>query len=120
GAEAGRIRRGGLGDGRAVLEAFRTGRRWVVGVRGNHDSFEEPESAAAAGMHLLDGSSVTLDGIRLGGVGGVIGNPSKPRMRSEERFMELIRSATGSGIDILVLHEGPEGDDEHARGSRAI
>jgi Icc-related predicted phosphoesterase len=119
-AEPGCIRRGRSGDVLPVWQAFREGRRWVVGVRGNHDILPEGAAAGEAGMYVLNGSSVTLDGLRFGGLGGVIGNPSKPRMRSEERFTEAIRSVVGSGVDVLVLHQGPAGDGASSPGSRAI
>jgi Icc-related predicted phosphoesterase len=119
-AEPGCIRRGRSGDVRPVWEAFQHSRRWVVGVRGNHDVFREQPTAEAVGLFLLDGSSVTLDGIRFGGIGGVIGNPAKPRMRSEERFSALVCTVAQAGIDVLILHQGPSGDDESSRGNRAI
>jgi Icc-related predicted phosphoesterase len=119
-AEPGSVRRGRSGDVRPVWEAFREGRRWLVGVRGNHDVFRDQPTAEGAGMYLLDGSCVTLDGIRFGGVAGVIGNPGKPRMRAEERFTDLVRSVARQGVDVLVLYQGPRGDDERSRGSPAI
>jgi hypothetical protein len=84
----------------------------VVGVRGNHDFFVDQPADAGAGLHRLEGTRLTLDGLVFGGVGGVIGNPSKPRTRSEERFTQLVRSVARGGIDVLVLHQGPEGNDD--------
>jgi hypothetical protein len=92
----------------------------VAGVRGNHDVLPERPTDSACGLHVLDGTAVTLDGLRVGGVGGVIGNPSKPRTRTEERFTGLVRGLTASGLDLLVLHRGPEGDGGSARGNRAV
>src|SRR5262249_34389584 len=48
------------------------------------------------------------------------GNPARPRTRSAERFTELIGDVARAGIDVLILHQGPRGDDEHSRGSEAI
>jgi hypothetical protein len=31
-----------------------------------------------------------MDGLRLGGVGGIIGDPCKPRRKTEKRFLELL------------------------------
>jgi Icc-related predicted phosphoesterase len=119
-AEPGSIRRGRSGDIRPVWQAFRACGRWVVGVRGNHDVFLERLTDAGDGLHMLDGTTVTLDGLRFGGVGGVIGNPSNPRTRTEERFTGLVRELTASGLNLLVLHHGPEGNGEFARGNRAV
>jgi Icc-related predicted phosphoesterase len=119
-AEPGCTLRGRSGDVRPVWEAFRRGRALVVGVRGNHDGFVAQPGDAGAGLHLLEGARVSLDGLAFGGVGGLTGNPVKPRTRSEERFTELVRSVARPGIDVLVLHQGPEGDDDLSRGNRAI
>lgn len=119
-AEPGSIRRGRSGDVRPVWEAFRACGRWVAGVRGNHDVFPERPTDPGDGLHVLDGNAVTLDGLRLGGIGGVIGNPSNPRTRTEERFTELVRGVIAAGLDLLVLHNGPEGDGGFARGSPAV
>lgn len=115
------MRRGGSGDVRPVWGAFRAGRRWVAGVRGNHDVFLDRPADPADGLHMLNGAAVTLDGLRVGGVGGVIGNPSNPRTRSEERFTALVRELVADpGLNLLVLHHGPEGAGVRARGSRAV
>ena len=119
-AEPGSIRRGRSGDVRPVWLAFRSCGRWVAGVRGNHDVFPEQPTDPDDGFHMLDGTAITLGGLRVGGIGGVIGNPSNPRTRTEERFTRLVHDLTASALDLLVLHHGPEGDGGLAHGSRAV
>jgi len=119
-AEPGSFRRGRSGDVRPVWAAFRACGRWVAGVRGNHDVFLGKSTDPGDGLHMLNGTTIPLDGLRLGGVGGVIGNPSNPRTRTEERFTGLVRELTATGLDLLVLHHGPQGDGRFARGSRAV
>jgi 3',5'-cyclic-AMP phosphodiesterase len=111
-------KRGGLGDVADVWAAFAESYAWVAGVAGNHDDAAKvPE--LATNVHLLDGDVVSLDGIRIGGVGGIIGNPEKPMRRSERDFLARIDRGIDAGLDLLVLHQGPSGG-EHQRGTTEI
>lgn len=100
-------KRGGFGDVATVWSAFGYTFPWVVGVAGNHDDVSTlPEMKH---VHLLDGESVEVDGLRIAGVGGIIGNKRKPGRREEDDQLELISNALNKRTDILVLHEGPNG-----------
>jgi Icc-related predicted phosphoesterase len=107
-------RRGGLGKVGPVWSAFGGASRWVAGVLGNHDQYEHERPTQEAGpaseprVALLDGELVELDGCRLGGVSGIIGDPHKPRRKSERRFIELLEGILRGQPDIVVLHEPPE------------
>lgn len=102
-------KRGGFGDVSTVWQAFSV-YPWVVGVAGNHDDVGAvPELGEH--LHLLDGTTVVVDGIRFGGVGGIIGNPRKPGRRDEDDQLARISAVLDEGCDILVLHEGPHGDE---------
>jgi 3',5'-cyclic-AMP phosphodiesterase len=113
-------RRGGRGDVRPVWEAFRSGRRWVAGVRGNHDVFVPRPTDAADGLHVLNGTTVQLDGLTIGGVGGVICHSGKPESLRAEKFLDKLREATAGGVDMLVTHAGPDGATPDLRGSAEI
>ena len=102
-------KRGGFGDVTAVWNSFAERFPWVVGVAGNHDDVSE---VAGDNIHLLDGTTVTLDGIRFGGGGCIIGNASKPGRRDERDQLSKILDVIETGVDMLVLHEGPHGDEE--------
>ncbi|HEX4420116.1 MAG TPA: metallophosphoesterase [Kofleriaceae bacterium] len=111
-------KRGGYGDVSEVWGAFAGEFAWVVGVAGNHD---DVSGVAKLGerVHLLDGERVELDGLRIGGVGGIIGNPRKPGRRSEVDQLRTLAHVIELGIDVLVVHEGPFGEDGQ-RGHPAI
>ena len=102
-------KRGGFGPVAHVWEEFAARFAWVAGVAGNHD--DVTGIAGRAGMYLLDGDTVELDGLRIGGVGGIIGNKRKPGRRSEDEQVALVERVLDHGVDILVMHEGPCGDD---------
>jgi 3',5'-cyclic-AMP phosphodiesterase len=100
-------KRGGYGDVSDVWVAFAERFAWVAGVAGNHDDITRVATLGEK-CHLLDGTTAALDGLKIGGVGGIIGNPRKPGRRSEEEQLDLIESVGDS--DIVLLHEGPQGD----------
>jgi len=111
-------KRGGYGDVADVWVAFAERFAWVAGVAGNHD---DVSGVARLGpkVHLLDGWVATPDGLRIGGVGGIIGNPRKPGRRSEDDQLRALDRTIREGVDILVLHEGPRGGDRQ-QGNAAI
>lgn len=120
-------RRGGHGDVRLVWEAFRQAFRWVAGVAGNHDRFGDTTEDLVAfgdgpGIAILDGvtQEIEIDGLRIGGVSGVVGNPSRPFRRAEPEWLEAVQDVLSLEPDLLVLHEGPDGGDPSRPGSRAL
>lgn len=105
--------RGGLGDVRGVWRAFRRHFRWVAGVAGNHDTFgtapaEQAAFAAEPDTYLLDGQSVERDGLRIGGLGGIISSKQRPGRRDEKSFTRGVRALLASAPDLLLLHQGPD------------
>jgi len=102
-------KRGGYGDVADVWVAFAERFAWVAGVAGNHDDVSRVTGLGPQ-VHLLDGELAVIDGLRLGGVGGIIGNPHKPGRRSEAEQLRALDRALGHDLDLLVLHEGPRGD----------
>ena len=121
-------RRGGSGDVRSVWLAFAKRFRWVAGVLGNHDEIgprnrDLEKVARAPGLHVLDGEVRELDGLRVGGVHGIIGNPSRLNRQAPETFIEKIEVALDGRSHVLLLHEGPDavdGSGKALRGSADI
>jgi len=105
-------KRGGYGDVRDVWMAFHEQFKWVAGVAGNHDVFGSPKELKAfrqlRKLHLLNGDSVVVDGIRVSGVSGVIGKISKPWRHKERDHLALIDQASKDSPRFLLLHEGPD------------
>jgi len=114
-------RRGGLGDVREVWDAFQRRFAQTLGVAGNHDAFGAktemkgaiPDSWAA---QLLDGTSVDVEGLVVGGVSGVIGKKSRPWRHSKKKLGKKLVKALREA-DILLLHEGPNIPGTRLRGS---
>lgn len=103
-------KRGGFGCVANVWAAFAEQFAWVVGVAGNHD--DTTAIADLPNVHVLDGTCVEIDGIRFGGVSGIIGQPGKKMRRPANEFLPLVDRVIDEDIDVLVLHEGPHGDDD--------
>jgi hypothetical protein len=108
-------RRGGSGDVRAVWRTFAERCRWVTGVAGNHDLFGDSPSVPdhdefwrQTNTHFLDFHAIKLDGLKVAGLSGVIGNPQRPFRRSEPDFLAAASLLCEDGPDILILHEGPD------------
>jgi 3',5'-cyclic-AMP phosphodiesterase len=111
-------KRGGYGDVTDVWAAFASRFAWVAGVAGNHDDVSSvPE--VGDNVFLLDGEVALVDGIRIGGVAGIIGTKQKPGRRPEDVQLALLERVIASDPDIVVLHEGPCGD-EHQLGNATI
>lgn len=103
--------RGGIGDVRQVWKDFRSEFKWVVGVAGNHDSFgnctEGRNFGKGKGSQLLDGQLVEVGGLRVGGIGGIIGKTSKHLRKSDVDFCRMLRSVLEKDPNVLILHQPP-------------
>ncbi|MES9831903.1 MAG: metallophosphoesterase [Candidatus Thiodiazotropha sp. DIVDIV] len=103
--------RGCSGDPTPVWLAFSSRFRWVVGVHGNHDLFpgnDEGKISRCKNVHALDGETISVDGLTLGGIGGIIGKPGKPRRRSESEYLSILDALACSDLDVLLTHCGPD------------
>lgn len=116
-------KRGASGDVRRVWQTFADNFRWVAGVQGNHDRFgselEQRELLSCSNVNLFDYESVKLDSLCIGGVSGIIGNPAKAGRKAEHDFLSGLELVLDNKPDILVLHQGPNGND-FQRGSELV
>lgn len=89
-----------------VWRAFGAISRWIAGVAGNHDRLG-PFASGDSNAHLLDASTVTVDGIRVGGLSGIVSSTDGLRHRHERDYKAALSSLMGQHCDLLVLHDGP-------------
>jgi Icc protein len=118
-------KRGGLGDVIPVWDAFRGEFRWVAGVAGNHDRFgDTPEEHNAflrrSHMHLLHGELCEPDGLRVGGVSGIIGRKGKPNRYPADDYLNLLTNVQQKRPDIIVLHQSPDFSEHGEHGHEEI
>lgn len=109
---------GGTGDVTAVLNAMSEIAASTFAVLGNHDTIDtttlKPEIA------ILDGTAAATDSFTIGGVSGIIGNPRRNNRKTDAEFFAALEKCSNSRTDILLLHQGPKGASEEARGLEAI
>ncbi len=115
-------KRGGSGDVTSVWQAFGEHFSWVVGVAGNHDTFGDQTKPPnfRKPLHFLDKHSVSIDGLTIAGISGIVGNPDKPWRKPEEEFEEYLIGLQSDEPDILLMHDGPGIAELGHRGSQRI
>jgi Icc protein len=113
-------KRGGHGEVGDVWATFAERFAWVVGVAGNHD--DVASVPRGENIHFLDTEEVVIAGMRIAGVGLVTGDPARRGRREEEEQLARIELVAERRPHILLLHEGPLGDEEQPghEGIRAI
>jgi 3',5'-cyclic-AMP phosphodiesterase len=106
-------KRGASGDVRSVWQAFARSFRWVAGVEGNHDRFgtdvEKSALLSQPNLHLIDYGTIELETLRIGGVSGIMGDPTKPGRRDTKEFLAALEVTLEAQPDLLLLHQGPTG-----------
>lgn len=115
--------RGGTGDVTSVWRAFSEAFHWVAGVAGNHDTFGDPPQKHPklfGNTHLLDGDIIDIGGLKIAGLGGIIGRPSRPNRRTEDDYLATLEDLVSQSPDLIVTHEGPDGHHPDQRGLARI
>ncbi len=106
-------KRGATGDVLEVWHAFADVFRWVAGVAGNHDLFgtekDRHRLIRRPNVAVLDGDVRNFDGLSIGGVSYIVGNPNKKGRVEESEFFAALNLVLEAEPDLLVLHEGPDG-----------
>jgi Icc-related predicted phosphoesterase len=97
---------GGTGDVTSALNALSTTAWQTFAVLGNHDEVNVGELVPE--VRILDGEIAKPSSLTIGGVSGVIGNPTKNQRKTEEEFLVALQIATGSAVNVLLLHQGPQ------------
>jgi len=108
---------GGTGDVTSVWNSFAEAFPMVIGVHGNHDMID---GELLSNAHVLDGNAVSVAGMKVSGVSGIIGKLSRNQRKSEADFMNHLSKSLTKNIDICLLHEGPDYPDWNCRGNPDI
>lgn len=105
---------GGTGDVTPALNALSHTASETFVVLGNHDEIDAHDLRTK--ITVLDGDVATTDTFTIGGISGIIGNPRKNNRKSESDFLSAIDKCSNSSTDLLLLHQGPQGSSDAARG----
>ena len=100
-------KRGGTGPVDEVYQAFSKVAPHVIGVMGNHDELEAPDSLPP-NVQVLDGQVVIVSGLSVGGVSGIVGDSHRHQRRAVRSFVNLMEDVIAQQPSLLLLHQGPE------------
>ena len=101
---------GGTGDVTPVINALSKTAVRTFAVLGNHDEVRESELSPE--VTILDGNAIKIESLTIAGVSGIVGNPKRNNRKTEDEFLSAVERCSNSRIDILLLHQGPEGPTE--------
>ena len=117
-------KRGSSGDVRKVWNEFNNHFDWVVGVAGNHDTFgnenEKDKFKSQANIHLLHKEKIELNGIRIGGISGIIGRSDKTNRVEESDFLDGLTKLSKKDLDFILIHETPDFPKNNENGNSKI
>ncbi len=103
--------RGSSGDPLPVWRAFAQVFGAAAGVAGNHDLLPpggEAELGACGNAEFFGSPGVReVSGLRLAGLGGIVGREGRPNRMPEERFLREAERLLALRPDMLLLHQGP-------------
>jgi Icc-related predicted phosphoesterase len=92
----------------------------VIAVLGNHDSLVSTTQLPAK-IVVLDGNVVKTNfGLRVGGLGGIIGDPKRHNRWDENTFVRHMELCIQKRLHVLMLHQGPEDKEGRRVGNPAI
>lgn len=117
--------RGGSGDVTEVWRSFRDEFGWVAGVAGNHDTFgphceTRPRFPKGSGMFALEGDLLEVAGLRVAGLGGIIGPERRIQRRAEDAYQSQLAALLEQEPDLVLTHDGPDGPHRGQKGVAAI
>lgn len=96
----------------------------MVGIGGNHDYFgmeeELQEFKNEDDIYYFDKGTNYIDGIKVSGISGIIGNPLKVNRISIEEYLEALDSILLDKPDMLLLHQTPEISNCNLKGNAEI
>ena len=115
---------GGSGDVSSVWRAFSDAFPVTFGVHGNHDVITDKKALKGAKGHptiALDGHSDDyFSDLKVGGVSGIIGKPTKNQRKTPEQFYSYLDKVLSHRPDVLLLHHGPDNLSPRQRGDDAV
>lgn len=112
-------RRGGSGDVTNVWMTFAERFGWVAGVAGNHDVFGSDSKGrlrSNSRMRFIEQGTAQVGNLNVGGLSGIVGDPTRPWRRAEADFNLAVETLLESSLDALIMHDGPSGPLSGQRG----
>ena len=98
---------GGTGDVTSAFNALSHTAGETLAVLGNHDEIKERE--LSTNVRVLDAEICRTRSFTVGGVSGIIGNPRRNNRKTAAEFLAAIDLCTDRRVNVLLLHQGPQG-----------
>ncbi|WP_254514043.1 metallophosphoesterase family protein [Anatilimnocola floriformis] len=105
---------GGTGDVTSAFNALARIASETAAVLGNHDELNPHELLTE--VRVLDGKTFHSRSFTIGGVSGILGNPRKNNRKTEEEFLTAIEHCTDRCANVLLFHQGPQGNGPQQAG----
>lgn len=105
-------KRGASGNSLSVWQAFQQPFGWVVGVDGNHDLLSSEDYSWLQDQpnlhHLGIVKWVDIHGLKIAGLGGIIGRTDRPNRLTEIDYTKALKYILAQQPDLLLLHQSPD------------
>jgi Icc-related predicted phosphoesterase len=117
-------KRGESGKVQQVWRKFKSEFKWVAGVAGNHDYFgtaKEMESfVREEHICFLHRQIKEIDGLQLGGIGGIIGRTDKLNRMEESDYVQALQKLLRQQPHAVLLHQSPDYPEKGYLGEKSI
>ena len=100
-------RRGQSGNPLPAWQSFAAVCGQVVGIAGNHDDFGGVPPELPANAQFLDNGHVSVHGLLIAGLSGIIGRSDKPFRRSEADYLKALANLLRPQPALLLTHPSP-------------
>ncbi|MFY0675263.1 MAG: metallophosphoesterase [Bacteroidia bacterium] len=114
------IKRGESGSPFQVWKAFSDTFGNVVGIAGNHDIIKDTSEYRVGNRTLLLKETIEIKGLKIAGLSGIIGNPSKPFRLTEIDYFKSLEKLLKQKPDILLTHLSPADNERNLQGDENL
>lgn len=115
------IKRGQSGNPTKVWEKFASVFGQTIGIGGNHDKFDNVEDInKIQNAKLLINEIFEIEGLRIGGLSGIIGRADKNFRLQETDYLKALSNLLSKKPNILLTHLSPQISDEDLQGDENI
>jgi Icc protein len=115
------IKRGQSGNPTKVWEKFASVFGHTIGIGGNHDKFDNIEDInKIKNAKLLINEIFEIEGLRIGGLSGIIGRADKNFRLQETDYLKALSNLLNKKPNILLTHLSPQISDEDLQGDENI
>lgn len=115
------IKRGQSGNPTKVWRKFASVFGQTVGIAGNHDKFNSEENInSIKNAKLLINEIFEIEGLRIGGLSGIIGRADKNFRLEETDYLKALSNLLSKKPNLLLTHLSPQISSEYLQGDERL